>query len=199
MVSARLYIEGGESKEDQTRCREAFRKLFEKAGLSGRMPRLVACGGRDSAFHDFKVAHASRCEGDYIAMLVDSEDPLGDLETTWAHLKVRDHWAEPAGVSNEQVLFMTTCMETWIVADPDTLRAHYSHEFQESALPSLTDLENRNRHEVCDQLEHASRNCSNAFSKGKRSFEVLAKLNPDVLKLRLPSFARVIRILKDKL
>lgn len=111
-MTAHLYIEGGASKEDQIRCREGFRKLLEKAGFSGRMPRLSACGGRESAFDDFKTAHASRKVGDYIAMLVDSEEPVENLEQTWAHLKSRDQWDKPAGAVDDQVLFMTTCMET---------------------------------------------------------------------------------------
>jgi hypothetical protein len=52
---------------------------------------------------------------------------------------------------------------------------------------------------VHDQLAHASRNCSNAYAKGKRSFEVLAKLEPALLKQHLPSFVRVDRILKANL
>jgi hypothetical protein len=198
-VSAHLYVEGGESKEDQIRCREGFRKLLEKAGFSGRMPRLSACGGRGSVFDDFKTAYALRKVGDYIAMLVDSEDPVEDLERTWEHLNRRDQWDKPVGASDEQVLFMTTCMETWIVTDRRALQEHYGHRLQENALPPLTNLENRNRHEVHDKLVHASRNCSNAYRKGKRSFELLAKLDPAVLKKHLPSFVRVDRILKAKL
>jgi len=198
-VSAHLYVEGGESKEDQIRCREGFRKLFEKAGFSGRMPRLSACGGRGSVFDDFKTAYALRKVGDYIAMLVDSEDPVEDPEQSWEHLNHRDQWDKPVGASDEQVLFMTTCMETWIVTDRRALQEHYGHRLQENALPSLANLESRNRHEVYDKLVHASRNCSNAYSKGKRSFELLAKLDPAVLKQHLPSFVRVDRILKAKL
>jgi len=56
----RLYLEGGESKDDKIRCREAFSKLLEKAGFEGRMPRLSACGGRESAFDSFRTAHAIR-------------------------------------------------------------------------------------------------------------------------------------------
>lgn len=198
-MSAHLYVEGGESKEDQIRCREGFRKLFEKAGFSGRMPRLSACGGRGSVFDDFKTAYALRKVGDYIAMLVDSEDPVEDPEQSWEHLNHRDQWDKPVGASDEQVLFMTTCMETWIVTDRRALQEHYGHRLQENALPSLANLESRNRHEVYDKLVHASRNCSNAYSKGKRSFELLAKLDPAVLKQHLPSFVRVDRILKAKL
>lgn len=198
-MNAHLYIEGGESKEDQIRCREGFRKLIEKAGFSKRMPRLSACGGRGSAFDDFKTAHAGRKAGDYIAMLVDSEDPVADIEQTWNHLKVRDQWDKPAEAVDEQVLFMTTCMETWIVSDRAALNEHYGHKLQVNALPALVDLENRQRHDVHDRLVRATRNCSNAYSKGKLSFEVLLKLTPDVLKQHLPSFVRVVRILNEKL
>ena len=91
-MKAHLYIEGGESKEDQIRCREGFRKLLEKIGLSGRMPRLSACGSREAVFDDFKTAHARWRANDYIAMLVDSEDPVADIEETWGHLQERDRW-----------------------------------------------------------------------------------------------------------
>ena len=199
MVSARLYIEGGESKEDQIRCREGFRKLLEKAGFSGSLPRLTACGGRNSAFDDFTTAHAKGKQGDYIAMLIDSEDPIADVEKTWDHLRDRDGWVKPAEAVNEQVLFMTTCMESWIVADRAALQEHYGNRLQENALPPVIDLEKRDRHEVHDKLVHASRDCSNAYTKGKRSFEVLAKLDPAVLKQHLPSFVRADRILKANL
>ena len=198
MVKARIYIEGGETPEDQSRCREAFRKLLEKAGFKGKMPRLVASGGRNATLDDFQTKLKQSTDGDFVAMLVDSEDPIADPEKTWEHLKKRDSWAKPTGAKDDQVLLMTTCMETWIVADLDTLKSHYGAKLQKSALPSLHNLENRQRHDVQDKLAHATRNCTNAYAKGKRSFEVLARLNPAALS-ELPSFARMVRILKEEL
>jgi hypothetical protein len=114
-VSATLYIEGGasgaDSKELQIRCREGFRKLLEKCGYKGRMPRLSACGSRDAAFDDFQIGLAAKAAGDYVAMWIDSEDPLTDLEAAWTHLRHRDQWMQPAGAMDDQVLFMTTCMD----------------------------------------------------------------------------------------
>ena len=194
-----IYIEGGgDSKELHTRCRKGFRKLLENCGFTGYMPRLVACGGRDSAFDDFKIAHANKSNSDYVAMLIDSEDPLKDLDA-WDHLKTRDGWDKPLGSENDQVLFMTTCMETWIVADRDALTKHYGDKLQESALPPLYDLESRSRHDIQNNLFHATRDCSNAYKKGKRSFDVLEKLSPDELELYLPSFVRVKQILENRL
>ena len=147
MVNAILYLEGGgDSKELHTRCREGFHRLLEQCGFDKqrRMPRLVACGGRNTAFNDFKIAHASG-KGQFVALWLDSEDVLSDLERTWAHLESHDGWPQPDGASDEQVLFMTTCMETWLVTDRDTLQEHYGGRLHTSALPPLVDLENRAR------------------------------------------------------
>jgi hypothetical protein len=163
------------------------------------MPRLSACGSRDAAFGDFQIGLAEKAAGAYVAMWIDSEDPLTDLEAAWKHLRRRDHWMKPAGATDDQVLFMTTCMETWIVADHSALAEHYGAKLQVSALPPLVNLENRERHDVQDKLVHATRNCSNAYVKGKRSFEILAKLSPGALGTHLPSFVRVRRILDQEL
>lgn len=195
-----IYLEGGgDSKELHVRCREGFHKLLGKCGYKGRTPRLVACGGRGKVFDKFKSAQKNSTEEEEIFMLIDSEDPLADSEAAWEHLKKRDKWENPDGATDEQVLFMTTCMETWIVADRKALQEHYGRKLQESALPSLINLEARNRHDIQDNLEHATKNCSNAYKKGKRSFEILAKLTPDTLKQHLPSFGRDLEILDEKL
>lgn len=199
-MKAHLYIEGGgPSKWDKIGCREGFRKLLQKAGFSDRPPALTACGGREAAFDRFKTAHKT-AKGAYVAMLVDSEDPIANVEKTWEHLKTRpdDNWDRPIGASDDQVLLMTTCMESWIVADRATLKGHYGQHLQETALPPLHNLENRDRHDVQDKLGHATRNCSNAYAKGKRSFEILGILDPKALE-NLLSFARMVRILKEKL
>jgi len=48
------------------------------------------------------------------------------------------------------------------------------------------------------KLTRASKDCKNAFAKGKRSFDVLEAIDPAVLNQHLPSFVRVDRILKAK-
>lgn len=196
-MSVKLFIEGGGSKDDKIRCREAFRKLFEKAGFT-RVLKLTASGGRSSAFDDFKKALLATGPSGFVAMLIDSEDPVADVDLTWRHLQRKDGWQAPPGAENDQVLLMTTCMETWIVAGRATLRTHYGQHLQESALPPTHDLERRDRHSVQDALVHATRNCANQYKKGKRSFQVLEKLDPNELRPLLPSYARLERILGAK-
>ena len=93
---------------------------------------------------------------------------------------------------------MTTCMETWIISDHAALHQHYGNCLQEPALPPAVNIEHRPRHEVQDRLSRATQDCGKAYKKGKRSFEILGKLNPEALQ-GLPSFARMRRILQERL
>ena len=204
-MSAYIYIEGGAvgagSKYLKTKCQEAFHKLLDRMGFAGRKPRLVACGGRSDVYNRFVVEHSAGAAG-YVAMWIDSEESMANPNAAWQHLRnvaTVTQWAQPDGAQDEQVLLMTTCMETWIVADREVLRIHYGHELQESALPPLVDLEKRGRHDVQDRLERATHGCTNAYKKGERSYEILAELNPAALRHHLPSFERVSHILNTKL
>ena len=51
----------------------------------------------------------------------------------------------------------------------------------------------------CDTIRNTfvqvTRTCKNAYAKGKKSFEILATLNPAILRQHLPSFARCERVL----
>jgi hypothetical protein len=199
LVNSILYLEGGgDSKELHTRCREGFRKLLENCGYQGKMPRLVACGSRNSAFKDFKTAN-STMRVKFVGMWIDSEVPVADLGATWRHLQQQDKWAQPAGSTEDQVLFMVTSMETWIVADRTALKEHFGDQLQDSALPPLQNLESRQRHEIQDALAQATRNCAAPYQKGRKSFEILSKLTPSILAKHLPSFVRVRHILASKL
>jgi Domain of unknown function (DUF4276) len=204
-VRAYIYIEGGargpNSKNLRIQCQQAFRTLLDQMGIKGKKLRLKACGGRKAVYDDFCTAHEAG-GGGYIAIWIDSEDPMADIEQAWKHLAevtTVDVWAKPDGAVDDQVLFMTTCMETWIVADRLALREHYKQNLNENPLPHTNGLEAKQRQAVQQALETATKDCKNAYAKGKRSFEIMEKLDPAVLKQYLPSFVRVDRILKAKL
>lgn len=204
-MNAYIYIEGGASGADskylKLSCQEAFHRLLDRMGFSGRKPRLVACGGRGAVYERFCTEHGSN-NGGYVAMWIDSEDPMDNVNQAWSHLAnvtTVAAWEKPGGAEDDQVLFMTTCMETWIVADRAALQAHYGRNLKANKLPPMTALEGRDRHSVQGCLEQATSECKNAFAKGKRSFDILMKLDPATLKLHLPSFVRVDSILKEKL
>ena len=50
-MKVKVYVEGGgDGKDLRTKCRRGFSSFFEKADLVGRMPQVIACGGRAKAF-----------------------------------------------------------------------------------------------------------------------------------------------------
>ena len=193
----RIYVEGGGGKEGKARCREGFEKLVKKCGFKGRMPRIVACGPRGEAYRRFNRSLSDANED--IFLLVDSEDPVKDISRTWEHLMWRDKWDKPGNATDDDVLFMTTCMETWLVADRDALRDHFGNTLQNSALPPLQSLESRDRKDVQARLIRATRQCKAPYKKGPKSYEILGKLDPEEIEKYLPSFKRMRSILDDSL
>jgi predicted ATPase len=65
--------------------------------------------------------------------------------------------------------------------------------------PPLHDMESRDRRVIQDAISQATRNCKNAYQKGKRSFQVLGELNPTELRKYLPSFLRCEQLLRERL
>ena len=209
-MKVKVYVEGGgDSREQHIRCREGFRKLMEKAGFIGAMPGFVAGGGREQTFDRFKHACTATRQNEYPVLLVDSEDPLevqGDSlgpesPVPWAHLKKRDGWTRPPHANHDQAQLMTTCMETWILADRDALVRFFGQHLDRNALLPLDKLEIRSRHKVQESLQKATARCGKGrgYKKGDRSFKVLAELEPDKLEQVLKHFVRFKRTLRRRL
>jgi len=200
-VSAKLYVEGGgANKQLKGRCREAFRKLLERFDPPLKVyPGIVACGSRENVFDSFQTALSDAKPGDFIGMLVDSEEPVANIEQPWQHLEQFDRWTRPTQATDEQVLLMTTSMETWIIADHSALRQHYGSSLQENGLGSTYDLESRSRNKILESLEHATRNCRVRYTKGAESFKLLALVDPQLVRSRLPSLDRAICRLAEQL
>jgi hypothetical protein len=191
MGSVTIYVEGGgESKELRTRCREGFSKLIKKLDFAGRMPKIVSCGGRDDAFKRFSKSISSSRNGDYPMLLVDSEDLI--TSDPWHHLKERDDWDCPTGAEEDQAQMMVTCMETWIMADHAAMRRFFGSCLREGALLPVSNLESRSRQELLEALRSATNDCgkNRGYEKGKRSFQILAELDPELLEENLPYFCR---------
>ena len=200
-----VYVEGGgDSKGLKARCREGFSKLAERGGLKCRMPSFVSCGGREQAFVRFKIALLK--DKEIVFLLVDSEEPVsvGDWSNytseAWDHLNARDGWERPRDAQDDQAHLMATSMETWIIADRIALRRFFPH-INENALLPVSNLEDRQRDRVLDSLERAtsSGGRQRQYQKGDRSFQLLAKLDPQTLRSLLPHFNRFVEALDSNL
>jgi hypothetical protein len=134
----KLYVEGGgDSSTLKTACRAGFSDFLSKAGLKGKMPRIVACGSRRNAYDSSFCTAISI--GEDALLLVDSEAPVsadcqqGDAESwkPWRHLNNRqgDQWDKPSNSEDAHCHLMVQCMEAWFLADRDTLQNFFTRHF----------------------------------------------------------------------
>jgi len=115
--------------------------------------------------------------------------------TEWEHLKKRDGWTRPQGATADQAQLMVTCMETWIMADRTALVQFFGSALRERALLPVVKLEARPHKRVLQSLAQANRDCTNTYKKGDLSFQLLAQLDPEILKQHLLYFVRLMETL----
>ncbi|MEE8386170.1 MAG: DUF4276 family protein, partial [Dehalococcoidia bacterium] len=110
-------------------------------------------------------------------------------------------WKQPQDTNDDQAQLMVQCMETWCLADRDALKRFFRDGLQESVLVPHDNLEQRSKADVQQALERATRECGRdrSYRKGRRSFQLIAELDPRTLKSRLPHFARLCEVLDKKL
>ena len=179
-MSIRIYVEGGgHTEETRTRCRQRFAEFLKKAISTERQPKVIACRSRNATFDTFKIA-LDQHQNVFIILLVDSEGPVASGSSPWAHLKTRDGWDQPTGVTDGQAHLMVQCMEAWFLADKDTLADYYGEGFNRNALPGRQDIEQIAKADVEKALENATRNTrtQGQYHKTRHGFELLSRMDP---------------------
>lgn len=180
-MNVKIYVEGGgDNKALKTLCRKGFRQFFERAGLQGRMPRIIACGSRDDAYSSFMTAAANAGENGFPVLLVDSEEEVAE-DQPWKHLKVRDNWQRPELAEDDQAHLMVQCMESWFLADRECLAKYFGGGFTEKPLPGKRNVEEVAKAKVFAALKMSTRQSKTKgeYGKGKHSFEILGELDPE--------------------
>ncbi len=206
-MRVKIYVEGGGDQARLKReCRRAFSKFFEKAGFKGRMPRVVACGSRSSAYSDFCTAVKTATDEELPLLLVDSEAPVqpqhqqaGNFDP-WGHLQDRDGWNKPEKTEDEQAHLMVQCMEAWFLADRQCLQDFFGNQFQAGALPGNQNVEFIGKQQLFDILKNSTRNTQKGeYGKGPHSFKILEKINPRLVFSASPWAKRLHDTLGNKL
>jgi len=200
LVRARVYVEGGGGR--QREFRRGLRTLFERAGLRERIANIDPCGSRAEAFKSFCIALRNAAPGEFVCLLVDSEDPVKPNTSPWAFLGTHqtDQWKRPQGAHDDNAHLMVQCMEAWFLADSGTLERFFGQGFRPNALPNRTDVENIPKRDIFAALEGATSACvpKGQYRKGAHSFEVLATLDPEKVASASPYARRLFDTLKQK-
>ena len=194
----KLFVEGGgDGKKTLAACERGFAGLVEK--VAAMKPRIVACGPRNDAFDAFK---AELARGKAALLLVDSESPVAPKNSgrPWAHLLEIDNWQKPDGATDDDAHLMAQCMESWFVADPTALAAHFGDGFKPAKLPQNPDVEEVAKADILAGLESAARETPNGgYEKTRDGFRLIGKINPPQVADRAPHAKRFFETLRDKL
>ena len=193
-MSTTVYVEGGgDAKALRTECRRAFSEFFRKAGLTGRLPRVFACGSRQRAYEDFHHACDGR-RGGVPVLLIDSEGPVVDADP-WSHLKRSDGWDRPRSAPDGTAHLMVQCMESWFYADKESLAGFFGDGFHHNAMSGAS-TEDIPKADVERGLMSATRQSrKGAYRKGRHSFDVLRGLDVDKVCRASPHAKRLIETL----
>lgn len=197
-----VFVEGGGNTELSRRAlHEAFSAFLEKTALGiKRRPKMVASGSRTNAFDDFKIAKA---QGKQALLLVDSEDPVRLESQTpanqpeqwrpWAHLMDRDAWERPDRAADSDCHLMTQCMESWLIADWTALQQYFGQGFLAKQRPKGM-IEAIPKEAVLATLEKATKDCKTkgAYQKGRDSFKLLARIDPELVCAASPWAKRLV-------
>lgn len=164
------------------------------------MPRIVACGSRDSAFDRFRTAVRGKSGNQFVMLLVDSEEGVAESDGPWQHVRKRDNWTQPASAADDSLCLMVQCMEAWFVADRECLRAYCGPGFNAGRLPGTREVERIAKADLYTALDGATRNCNKGKytkNKGRHSFRILATVDPDKVAVASPHARRLLQTLRE--
>ena len=198
-----IYVEGGgDTAALKARCRRAFSSFLEKAGFTGKMPKIVARGSRNSAYESYCIAVK---QGNEALLLIDSEAFIQNMDgepmnrNPWEHLKTHDNWQRPEGATNADCHLMVQVMESWFLVDITALERYYGNGFNAKALPNHPNIEQIPKTDVEKALNTSTKMTNKkGYSKSRDSFEILASIDPAKVARKSVWASRFISVLSKR-
>ena len=130
-----IYVEGGGGKVADQRLRAGFEALLSELKEAARLRRMhfrvIPCGDGPRTCRDFGIGVLSEADALNV-LLIDSDGPVKDGRRT--HMLAL--WNVPLpDLPDDHFHLMVEAMESWLVADPDTLARYYGSGFHARRLP----------------------------------------------------------------
>ncbi len=97
---------------------------------------------------------------------------------------------------------MVQIMESWFLADRDTLKAFFGQGFKDNALPAANNaIEGVAKQQVYHALAQATNNCKTkaTYGKGEHSFKLLTMIDPAKIIQASPWANRFVDELRKKM
>lgn len=198
MVEIRIYVEGGgEQINTKSRLQQGMSKFLER--LTGIRIKCIVCGTRNHAYRDFKNALKSHPDAINL-LLVDSEDfvkPSHPELNPKPHLINRDQW-DLSGIDENRIHLMVQSMESWLIADADTLAKYYRQGFKKKAIPPNNNVEEIPKDRVTSILQRATANTQKGeYHKIRHGPEILEMLDTSIVRRKAPYCDRLFQTIQD--
>lgn len=196
----RIYVEGGGNKDGKAAMRRGMGQFLEPLSKEARSRKIswkvIACWSREDTHDIFQTACQKHPQA-FNILLVDAERPVSD--STRAHLQAHDRWTLE-DIGTDACHLMVQVMESWLIADPETLTDFFGHGFREGALPGGPDVEKVTKSSVIKGLEQATRDSRKGkYHKILHGPKILAKLDTVKVRNRAHHCERLFETLETKI
>ncbi len=189
VTKIKIYMEGGgKDKNGKAMLREGMTKFLQKATASSGKFQVTCCGSRNEALDMFRTALERPNENSrYIFLLVDSEafvrDDVDGIKRPKQHLQTRDPSWNMQGMDEDKIHFMAQVMESWFIADTESLAGFYGQNFNRNAIPRNNNVEEIEKSKIETALVDATKNTTKGkYHKIQHGAKVLAIINPNVFR-----------------
>ncbi len=177
----RIYIEGGgDYSHQQRKLRAGFNVFFSEIKTLVREKGIkwhcIPCGGRGTAYSDFKRA-LDDFPDSFIILLVDSEGEVNNSPKDYL-IRREKSWVL-GSVDEEQIHLMVQTMEAWFMADKDALIEVFGAKLDRRKLPQRTEVEKIPKIDLKDRLKTVTRaiNGKKEYHEIDHGSEILKLLN----------------------
>jgi hypothetical protein len=188
VTEIRIYFEGDSA------LKPGFDKFLQGIKTAARSQRcifrLIATNGTPAA--DFHTAIKTLPAALNVLLLDSDETIAGDLAAFCDKKRL-------AGLS-DQVFWMAQIMESWFLADPESLNRYYRDGFQKNALDGNPKVEQIPKSDVLSRLKAATRGTKKReYHKTGHAPDLLAKIDPDLVTTAAPNCKRLFDVLLERL
>jgi hypothetical protein len=200
-----IFIEGGskgQNRASSQKLRLGFLQFFDELNQIARSKSIkfkpIICGSTDETFRIFRYENA-KADNSFLCFLVDSDKPLEADDTPKNFLEREKKW-DLKNIADNQCHLMVQLMESWFLADIETLKIFYGQNFKHNAIPKQPNVEKIAKLDVEKSLDKATNETSKGkYHKIKHGAELLGKIETDKVKEKAAHCNRLFETIVENL
>ena len=203
-----IYIEGGARNQDRAASaalRRGFSMFLTKLCPEIRAKNIklntVIVGSTELTCKIFTQAN-EKSPDKFFILLVDSDVAVDEAEKSKTFLQNNPKLVkcDLSNVEENQCHLMVQVMETWFLADVETLKNHFGRDFKENKLRKTVSIEAIAKDDVLDSLKTATQTRrSSGYQKLKDGAKLLEKINPRKVREAAPHCEKLFKAVSGKI